>query len=151
MTFTRDERLYLERKFEELEKRILNISLAREAESEIPADDMDDESVEDTGANEILARVAALETRMASLSVKDPVLSEPTFAIVRDAAGKVILNLIPSAGAVQNLGISNAPTGTGISISAIPQEGGDSNIDINIEPSGTGKLTVNGVPVLLEP
>lgn len=82
--------------------------------------------------------------------IKDQLLDEPVISIFRDTYGHVILNLNPgSPNAVQNLVISNAPTGGAVTISAVPQAGGDSDIDIDFQPGGNGVVSVRGTPVQL--
>ena len=64
---------------------------------------------------------------------------------IRDAGGLPVLAFAGVASAVNRLGITNAATGNGPTLTV---SGADTNIDINITPKGTGEVNVTNIDVL---
>lgn len=138
----------IEAMFHEVKIMVLQRDLAREIESEIPAEE-DVAVAREDADTEVLSRIAALETKVNSAASKNPVLEEPVIATIRDVFGNIVLQMTPGAAvSVNNLIISSSGEGGVLTISAV---GADDDLDINFEPKGAGKLTVGGTPVALEP
>jgi len=91
---------------------------------------------------------STVTTNSGTQTLSNKTLTAPKFADgghIADANGNEEIKFVATAGAVNELTVTNAATGNGPAISAT---GGDTNIDLNLAAKGTGVVKAGGVEVV---